>query len=90
VARDRDDLDETLQAARNGRGAGDLRNLQVKVRIVVGVAFVGGVFLDRIGPLIDSRWVQYTDLGLGLMLASILVLLGVEGLTAIFSRFLGK
>jgi hypothetical protein len=88
VAEERDDLEATVGATRNGRGDGDLRRLQGRVRLVVAVAFTLGLAIDRVGPLLSDDWVQLSDWGLGLMLAAILVLLGVEGFSAVFRRFL--
>ena len=72
----------------DGRGA-EVNRLRDRVRIVVALAFVAGIAVDRVGPVISDDWQQYSDWSLGLMLAAVLVLLGTESIAVIFARFFG-
>jgi hypothetical protein len=79
---EKDGLDPVAAAERSG--------LQSKLRLVAAFTLMGGLLLDRFGPSLFTNWQQYSDWGLGLVLASILVLLGERGAFAVVDRFLRR
>lgn len=80
------DVDETLNLVRNGRGLDELSDIRGKLRLLGAFGFFLGIALDRLGPVVFDRWVQYSDVGLFLMIAAILVLLGEQGVGRLFER----
>ena len=65
----------------------ELRELREKLRWIVAVVLVFGIFLDRIAPVIlGPEYEPLTDLGLGSILAAILVLLGIESVAWLLRR----
>lgn len=65
----------------------ELRELREKLRWVVAVVLVIGIFLDRVAPaVLGDDYEPLSDLGLGSILAAILVLLGIESVAWLLKR----
>lgn len=85
----RGDLDETLDRLRDEE-AGELTALQRRLRVVAAFAFIIGLGLDRFGSLVVEDHEPLSDIGLALVLAAILVLLGERGLTPLFRALIER
>ena len=70
--------------------AAELTDLQDKLRVVAAFALIAGILLDRLGPSVFDNYEQYSDWGLGLVLAAVLVLLGERGAFALIDRFVRR
>lgn len=65
----------------------ELSELQRKLRLVVALVLVVGLFLDRVAPVIlGPRYDPVSEVGIGAVLAAILVLLGIEGVSWFLKR----
>ena len=65
----------------------ELRELREKLRWVIAAVLVGGLFLDRVAPVVlGPDYEPLSDIGLGSVLAAILVLLGIESVAWLLRR----
>lgn len=90
MAGERDPTEETVERAKGEDAPAELGDFREKLRYVAAFALLGGLALDRIGPALHRDWAQYSDMGLLLVLAAILILLGERGLAAVFERWIKR
>jgi len=65
----------------------ELRELREKLRWIVAVVLVAGIFLDRLAPVVlGDDYEPLSDLGMGSILAAVLVLLGIESVAWLLRR----
>lgn len=80
------DIDQTVERVASGAARGELDGVRGKLRFLAAAGFFIGIAIDRFGPVLFERWIQYSDVGLFLIIAAILVLLGEQGVGRLFER----
>jgi hypothetical protein len=80
------DVDATLKLVSEGKNRKELDDVRGNLRLLAAGGFFVGIAIDRLGPVVFERWIQYSDVGLFLMIAAVLVLLGEQGVGRLFER----